>query len=56
MPRAPQIRTPALADLAGQLRFQPPEAARRQLQQAENLAMQLLEEPADAARSGRSSG
>lgn len=50
MPRAPQIRTPALADLAGQLRFQPPEAARRQLQRAEDLALQLLEEPADAAR------
>lgn len=50
MPRAPQIRTPALADLAGQLRFQPPDAARRQLKRAEDLALQLIEEPADPAR------
>lgn len=48
MPRAPQIRTPALADLAAQARFQPPEAARRQLQRAEDLVLQLLQEPADA--------
>lgn len=48
MPRAPQIRTPALADLAAQARFQPPDAARRQLQRAEDLVLQLLQEPADA--------
>lgn len=44
MPRALKIRTPALAELARQLRFQPPDAARRQLQRAEELALQLLKE------------
>lgn len=44
MPRALKIRTPALAELARQLRFQPPDAARRQLERAEELALQLLDE------------
>lgn len=44
MPRLPTLRTRVLRDLARQLRFEPAEAARRQLARAEELAMQLLEE------------
>ncbi len=44
MPRLPEPRTPALRELAKQLRFQPAEASRRQLDRVEDLALQLLTE------------
>lgn len=49
MPRLPTLRTRVLRDLARQLRFEPAEAARRQLARAEELAMQLLEESGKGA-------
>lgn len=42
MPALPRLRTPALAELAKGLRFQPPESARRQLVRAEAFALELL--------------
>jgi len=42
MPRLPEPRTPALRELARQLRFQPADASHRQLGRAEELALQLL--------------
>lgn len=44
MARLPEPRTPALQELARQLRFQPADASRRQLVRAEELALKLLEE------------
>lgn len=44
MPRLPEPRTPALQELARQLRFQPADASRRQLVRAEELSLQLLSE------------
>lgn len=44
MPRLPEPRTPALRELARQLRFQPADASRRQLKRTESLALQLLTE------------
>ncbi len=42
MARLPEVRVEALADLARQLRFEPPDAARRQLGLTEQLARDLL--------------
>lgn len=44
MPRLPEPRSPALRELARQLRFQPADASHRQLGRAEELALQLLTE------------
>ncbi len=41
MPPLPRIRTPALADLANQLRFVPPGTLRRQVARAEDLAGEI---------------
>lgn len=49
MPRLPTLRTRVLQELARQVRFQSEDAARRQLERAEELALQLLgEDGADA--------
>ncbi len=50
MARLPEPKTAAFRELARQLRFQPAEASRRQLDRAEELALQLITEQ-DAARS-----
>lgn len=42
MPRLPTLRTPLLGELAHQLRFESPDAARRQLERAEGFALQVL--------------
>lgn len=44
MPSLPRLRSAALAELASQLRFESPEAARRQLLRTEALALELLAE------------
>jgi hypothetical protein len=49
MPRLPALRTRVLQELAKHLRFESPEAARRQLARAEELAAQLLAESAEGA-------
>ena len=52
MPRLPALRTRALADLTRQVRFASPDAARRQMERAEGLVLELLEEMG-AAREGK---
>ncbi|MCC6320755.1 MAG: hypothetical protein IT438_04885 [Phycisphaerales bacterium] len=57
MPPLPRIRTQALAELARQLRYESAEAARRQLERTEALALEVLSEcgvpgSAAAARAG----
>lgn len=49
MPRLPALRVGVLAELARQLRFEPPAAARRHLARAEELAHQLIESAPDAS-------
>lgn len=51
MPPLPKLKIEALAELARQLRYESPEAARRQLERAEALALEIL---ADCARDGAS--
>jgi hypothetical protein len=43
MPRLPRLNVPAFSNLARQLRFESPEAARRQLERTEAMALELLE-------------
>lgn len=52
MPRLSTLRTRALADLTRQLRFASREAALRQMERAEGLALELLEEEARARDDG----
>ncbi len=49
MPPLPKLKIDALAELARQLRFESPEAARRQLERAEALTLEIL---AECARHG----
>lgn len=49
MPRLPALRVGVLAELARQLRFEPPAAARRHLARAEELAHQLIDAAPDAS-------
>lgn len=44
MPPLPKLRTQPLAELARQLRYESPEAARMQLERTEALALEILEE------------
>lgn len=50
MPPLPKLKIDALAELARQLRYESPEAARLQLERAEALALEIL---AESARPGR---
>lgn len=52
MPRLPTLRTSALTDLARQLRFASRDAALRQMERAEALALELLEEDAKVRTAG----
>ncbi len=49
MPRFPALRVGVLAELARQLRFEPPAAARRHLARAEDLARQFIDDAEQAA-------
>jgi hypothetical protein len=44
MPALPKLKIDALAELARQLRYESPEAARRQLERAETLTLEILAE------------
>lgn len=48
MPRLPALRVGVLAELARQLRYEPPAAARRHLARAEDLAHQLIDGSPDS--------
>lgn len=53
MPALPRMRIEDLAELARQLRYQSAESARRQLERAEALAVELLKEETVGAGEGR---